>query len=86
MVYKEAYQHRVQQTNQHTPASTMRFSFPIATVAFALATSAAPTAEVTTDLPARFGLTTATAEPRANGLRLRVSANGSTSSPPRSHT
>lgn len=61
-----------------TTTATMRLTFPtLAIAAFALAASAAPTAETTTALPARFSLTTITAEPRANGLRVRVSANGS---------
>lgn len=50
---------------------------PFASLALALAVSAAPVVETTTDLPARFGLVAITAEPRVNGLRLQVGQNGS---------
>lgn len=50
-----------------------------ATAALALAASAAPAApEATTDLPTRFAMYLVTAEPRANGLRIKYANSGST--------
>lgn len=49
----------------------MKFIAPsLATAALALVASAAPAAEVTKALPARFAMQIVTAEARANGLRI----------------